>query len=429
MAERKQREGSLTEFEVGIVRNLLARGDYQNQDIIGLINTVRRLEGKADANGGRISDVKMEKPRYNGIVALTDAETDEFISRAKKPAPFIKVDIDPFNKESLRKLFPYNKSNNSLDITETNQIECKKSFGEKHLISNCVKAIAAFSNNQGGYIAFGIEDNSWNVVGINEDAFRKLDRKNLNSALRTLLSCGIDFSTTIVKLGKLSVGLMYIQPAIIKPVMFIKQDTTIGAAEGHIYYRYQAENRLIGPMELQQIIEERMRSLTETILAKHVKNIMKFGIENSAVMNLTSGEVEGKSGNFLIDEELLPKLSFVKEGEFVEKAGAPALKLIGDLSGVTKVVEEKPVKLTDQYPLSYTDFTKKIKKELPTVKENEIQKAVKKLKIKENLKYSAYNFRNQNQEAEYKKSGKLPSSIPTIYNDDAVKFVVSHLSS
>ena len=156
---------------------------------------------------------------------------------------------------------------------------------------------------------------------------------------------------------------------------------------------------------------------------------MKFGIENSAVMNLTSGEVEGKSGNFLIDEELLPKLSFVKEGEFVEKAGAPALKLIGDLSGVTKVGEEKPVKLTDQYPLSYTDFTKKIKKELPTVKENEIQKAVKKLKIKENLKYSAYNFRNQNQEAEYKKSGKLPSSIPTIYNDDAVKFVVSHLSS
>lgn len=348
MSNRKPRAGSLTDDEVGIIRNLLARGQYKNQDILGLINTVRRLEGRAEANIGRISDVKTGKPRYQGIKPASDQDTDAFIARAKNPAGFSQIDTDPLCEDVLASLFPKNKCNHTLDITETDRIECKESFGERHFISNCIRAIAAFANNKGGYIAFGIKDRTWEITGINASYFRRFDRRKINRAFRTILSCGIDFDTTVLHYGGKSIGIMYIYPAKMKPVMFIRQNN--GATEGHIYYRYQGENRLIAPAELQQIIEERIRTLSETILTKHIRNILANGIENSAVLNLETGVVDGKAGSFVIDEELLPKISFIKEGEFVEKSGAPTLKLIGEIKKSTKVIATKTVPTDETHP-------------------------------------------------------------------------------
>lgn len=116
-----------------------------------------------------------------------------------------------------------------------------------------------------------------------------------------------------------------------------KQDGDIGI--GQIYYRYPAANRLIGSVELDEIIEDRVNSMISTTLSKHIENIIKNGIENTAILNLKTGEVEGKSGNFVIDETLLSKIQFIKEGEFVEKKGAPALKLMGDLHPIATLAE------------------------------------------------------------------------------------------
>ncbi len=361
MSNRKPRAGSLTDDEVGIIRNLLARGKHKNQAILGLINTVRRLEGNADINGGRISDVKTGKARYEGIKAASDKDTDAFIARAKKPAGFKKIDTGPVSIDIVEILFPMRKgSKDRLAITETDQIECKESFGGQHWIANCIKAIAAFANNKGGYIAFGLKDNTWEIVGINREKFESYDRKKLNQVLRTSLSCGIDFDmVTLERAGK-AIGILHIFPAKTKPVMFIRQVDV--AAEGHIYYRYQGENRLIAPAELQQIIEERIRTLSETILSKHISNILSNGIDNSAVLNLETGVVDGKAGGFIIDEELLPKISFIKEGEFVEKSGAPTLKLIGEIKKSTKVMATKKIIADDEYPYKPGEAFKEIAK-------------------------------------------------------------------
>jgi len=348
MTSRALRAGSLIDDEVAIIRNLLARGRYKNQDILGLINTVRRLGGQAETNGGRISEVKTNKPRYKDIKAASDEETDDFIAYAKKPASFEQIDTGNVNENILESLFPMRKdSADRLAITETDQIECKESFGGQHWITNCIKAIVAFANNKGGYIAFGIKDKTWEIIGVDKDKYEKYDRKNLNQKLRSCLSCGIDFEQFTLDRGGKTIGILHIFPVKIKPVMFIKQID--GAAEGHIYYRYQGENRLIAPAELQHIIEERIRTLSETILSKHISNILSNGIENSAVLNLDTGVVDGKTGSFVIDEELLPKISFIKEGEFVEKSGTPTLKLIRELSSKT-VIKEKKVIADDEYP-------------------------------------------------------------------------------
>lgn len=151
MTLRKQRKGSLSDEEVGIVRNLLARGNYKNQDILGLINTVRRLEGREETNGGRISEVKTHKPRYRDIKAASNKDTNSYLDRAKEPAGFKRIDTDPLREDLLKRLFPKAKRKaDKLDITETEQVECKETFGGQHWINNCIKAIAAFANNKGG---------------------------------------------------------------------------------------------------------------------------------------------------------------------------------------------------------------------------------------------------------------------------------------
>lgn len=427
MSPRRLRAGSVTDSEVSIIRNLLARGQYKNQDILGLINTVRRLEGREETNNGRISEVKTKKSRYEGIKAASDKDTEAFIASAKNPAGFKRIDTGPLSEETLKNLFPLRKGKkDNLAITETDQIECKESFGG-YWINNCIKALVAFANNKGGYITFGVKDKTWELIGIDKKKFEEYDRRDLNQVLRTNLSCGIDFDMTTLDRGEKIIGVLFIAPAKIKPVMFIKQHNKSGATEGHIYYRYQGENRLIAPTELQQIIEERIRSLSETILSKHISNILTNGIENSAVLNLDTGVVEGKTGNFVIDENLLPKISFIKEGEFVETSGSPTLKLIGEVKSSTKVVAYKKEELIKLYPYFWLEMVAQIKKTLPCVTNTQINNIIRDKKIKFDKKYSAFNFRNKKQADAHSKSNKVPNGTPSIYKQASIDFIISEL--
>ena len=143
-------------------------------------------------------------------------------------------------------------------------------------------------------------------------------------------------------------GIIYVQKAKMKPVMFIRNNSEIKASEGEILYRYSSENKKIRASELQAILEERMRNMSELVLQKHLATILNNGPENSAVLNIKTGEIEGKSGKFMIDENLLPKIQFIKEGDFSETKGAPALKLIGSLESYDKRnILSKEVNITD----------------------------------------------------------------------------------
>lgn len=420
---RRKRKGSLSDYEVGVIRNLLARGGYENQDILGLLNTVRRLEGREETNGGRVSEVKTNKPRYKGIGPASDKETDTFIQKAENPVSYAGISSNPLDKKRLQKLFPLDKSaKGKLAITETDWIECKESFGTQHLISNCLRAIAAFANNKGGYIVFGVKDKTWDLKGIDGAKFKALDRKKFNQALLAVLSCAIEFEMDTLDAGGKTVGVLYIASAKIKPVIAISNGKD-GVSTGHIYYRYQAENRMIGPAELQQIIEGRIRDLSETILTKHLSTILANGIENSAVLNINTGQVDGKAGSFLIDEDLLPELSFIKEGEFEEKTGTPTLKLVGEVEKAASVIKTKKEELIKLYPYSWTELAKAVKAKVPGATNNTVNRVIREHDLKSDTTYAAYNFRNNQQAEAYKSSGKIPSATPSIYNLAAVDFV------
>ncbi|MEP3654546.1 MAG: ATP-binding protein [Litorimonas sp.] len=327
---------SLTNYEVSIIKNLLGKPNFKNQEIAGLINRSRG-DAKSDVSSGRISNIKNDQiQKYKNIDACSDKEVETFLENAKNLKILVSTtDNNPISNSMLEVLFPSKSTDTTkLNITETDQIECKLGF------NIVMKTIAAFANNKGGYFAFGVKDKTWDVVGLNPaklKKFQEFDLKDINQKIRTALGADLQVQKAVYRIENKFVGIMYIAEAKIKPLIFTKSDGKEGFAEGHIYYRYSGEDRLIAPLDLQNIIEVRIRDLSKTILTKHISQILDAGPTNSAVLNLETGEVDGASGKFVIDEKLLKEIEFIKEGEFQEKSGKPTLKLVGELTQTTGV--------------------------------------------------------------------------------------------
>ena len=81
--------------------------------------------------------------------------------------------------------------------------------------------------------------------------------------------------------------------------------------------------------------------------------------------------------------------------------------------------------LVDQYPLTYREIQKKVKKSIPKYNYKKFVKVMS--AIKGNKKYSAYNFRDKKKEKEYEKTGRLALGTPCIYNHDALNYVMERV--
>jgi Protein of unknown function (DUF3644). len=82
-----------------------------------------------------------------------------------------------------------------------------------------------------------------------------------------------------------------------------------------------------------------------------------------------------------------------------------------------------------QYPLNYRDLCNKIKEECPNAKQQEINKIIKDFKLKDNPNFSYYHFNSQKHKNTYEKTRILPSGITSLYNNDAVRFIIAHLTN
>ena len=401
--------------EVAVIKALVASKEHSNQEIAGLINRARG-GAASDISSGRISNIKNDQiKKYIAIPAAGAAEIDQFMANI---ASKVLKDDGPLSPARLMKMFPTKTTApDSLAITETDQIECKKS------VNFVMKTIAAFANNKGGYFAFGVENGSFKVVGLPDEKFERYDLNKLNQNIRDQLGIGLEIQTTTHQVCGKKVGIVYIGPAHTKPVIFIHNAGDV--AQGHIYYRYPGEDRLISPVDLQRLIEQRMQQLSRTILSKHLNNIMRFGVENAAVLNLVTGETQGKSGSFLIDQELLLKISFLKDGEFVEQSGAPTLKLIGEVAPIqitTSVIKEA----LEDYPLTYRELFRRVKK-ATCAKQAAMDAIIKDNNMKNNKKFSHYAFRNNADRLRYQFSGILKIGTASNYNEAAVQFIIEQL--
>jgi len=342
---------TLSDEDVSIVKALLNLGEHSNQEIAGLVNRSRGDASK-DVSTGRISNIKNgQTKKYLAVEPASSDAVNLFIEKFELPD-----DQGPVSRLALRRILAVDDSGR-LAKTETDRIECKLSFSLG--FDEYVKTIAGFANNKGGYFLFGVEDGTWKTVGLSSQKLAKFqfDAKKFNGICRSYFRREIQYDKTVFSMGDKKIGVLYIHEENRKPV--ICQKAHKGTGEGHIYYRYPGETRQIGPHELERLIDARIADISETDLTKRIANILRFGVQNSAVLNLTTGELNGSQGKLVVDASSLEGVGFIKEGEFDEKSGAPVLKVVGSVS--SSEIEYKSIE-EDRYPFKPSEVVAAVRK-------------------------------------------------------------------
>lgn len=205
------------------------------------------------------------------------------------------------------------------------------------------RTMAAFSNSRGGYIFFGITDNPRVAVGLSDKArtdFDNLDQAKLTESLNDIFSPEIHWELGLVDLpnGRVA-GAIYTFESDNKPLVARKsyQQQNAKLVEGDILYRYNSRSERIKFPELKRILDD-AKLREQRSMMNHIEALVRAGASNAAILDFSAKTLQGPAGQkVLIDESLVDKIAFIKEGEFDEVSGAPTLRLVGDLQPATAI--------------------------------------------------------------------------------------------
>lgn len=263
------------------------------------------------------------------------------------------TNFDFFGIDKLGPIFLTETANSDkLKSRENSTLEFKESFNWSNK-AEYARTIAAFANAKGGYLVFGVTNSPRKLKGLASDKFETLDTAKITEFFNEYFHPEIAWEITTYVFQEKIFGIIYVKESDNKPIICAKSNSPT-LIEGSIYYRYRGRTQLIKFSELKEILYEQRKSDQESIL-KHLKKVTEIGVRNAAVLNSTSGLVEGPGGSFLIDESILPKIQFIKEGHFSETNSAPALKIVGKVEIVSgspiqpikKIVTTKALRSTD----------------------------------------------------------------------------------
>jgi hypothetical protein len=315
---------------------------------------------------------------------------------------------------------------------EGQELEFKEQFNFAAL-AEYYRDFAAFSNNRGGYLIFGVKDRPRHPIGMSAKSiaqFEKIDPEAISGHLLGLFSCDIRWAQSIITCDGRQFGVFRVEQSLAKPIIATKDEGKDNVIKsGAIYYRYGGRTQLIQGAELQAVINHRIEQ-NNTKWMDLIQKIGSAGPSNAAILDTESGLIsKGGAQILVVDQQLVSKLKFVKEGEFSEKRGAPTLKLVGDVCPVdqVEVVQHVRENLTKAYPLSAMELADRVKQHVRHAKRNDVWKCITDNGLKGNPDYSAYNFRNKQQEDDFTATGNLPVATPIIYNHAAVAFITNVL--
>lgn len=326
------------------------------------------------------------------------------------------------------------KTSGHLFHREGQELEFKEQFNLSGL-AEYFRDFAAFANNRGGYLIFGVTDKPRVLAGLSESAlaqFEKIDPEKISGFLLEIFSPSIEWEQATLDVGGASFGVFRVHEAREKPVIAKRDEGKKQVIKnGEVYYRYGGRTQKIQYAELESIIIRRIQQNNQQWLDL-VQKIGSAGPSNAAILDTERSLIEKQDAQILvIDNDLAKKMRFIRKGQFQEKHGAPTLKLVGDVVPVDKVEIVKHIRenLLKEYPLSATELAQAVLAAYPAAKRNKIWEAIRDNGVKNNSDYSAYSFPNKRHEDEYKETGKLRKAVPSIYNRKAVDFLVNVLKT
>lgn len=246
-------------------------------------------------------------------------------------------EFDPFSENALQGLVRVIPQDGQSRVATHEGVikEFKESFTWGS-IGLYARTMAAFANARGGYLIFGVTDKPRVAVGLTEssrDSFDELDRAKLTNGLNELFSPEIHWDSLLHSVGDVTLGLIYVFESDNKPVIARKASQAQNAKllEGDILYRYNSRTERAKFPELKRIIDD-AKTREQRSMMRHIEELVKAGASNAAVLDFRASTLQGPTGErVLVSQELLDKISFIREGEFNEVVGAPTLRLVGDV--------------------------------------------------------------------------------------------------
>lgn len=298
-------------------------------------------------------------------------------------------------------------------------------------VADYYRDFAAFSNNKGGMIVFGVSDVPRELVGLSReaiDAFKKIDPEKISGHLLENFSGHIEWEHCLIEHRKKLFACFAIQCATVKPII-AKKDAGRGTVlkNGEIYFRYGGRTQKINYPELEAIINSRIRRNNLDWIEK-VSQIGSSGPENTAVLDIAKRKLSfGETKEIYVDAKLIQDVNLVKEGQFSETEGGKTLKLTGSVTPVDtievvkEVIEDKLAK----YTLSAEQLALRIKQKQHDCSKNKVWKIIAEEGIKFNAEYSCFNFRKASDLERYDLTGRVRKGTPSIYSESAIDHIVN----
>ena len=156
---------------------------------------------------------------------------------------------------------------------ESNFLEFKEVFNWNSK-DKYAKSIAAFANNKGGFLIFGVKSNPRNLVNLKSRNFESLDEARIAEYLNGVFSPEISWNKFVHEIKNIRIGVIFIQESLNKPIVCIKNDGVLKEAE--IYYRYNGRSEKIKYPELAKLISE-IRETERRGWRELIKKIAKIG--------------------------------------------------------------------------------------------------------------------------------------------------------
>lgn len=311
---------------------------------------------------------------------------------------------------------------------ESQTLEFKENFNYAGL-AEYFRDFAAFANNKGGWLIFGVKDRPRReLIGLSDkskELLEKLDSEKITGYLLEDFSGNITWEFEMITYNDMLFGVFYIEEASIKPIICKKDEKDV-IKNGEIYYRYGGRTQKILHAELEAIINHRIEKCNNQWMDLATK-IGKSGPQNAAILDVEKGIISKNNAQILVvDDALAKSVKWIKEGHFSEKDGAPTLKLVGEVQPIetVEVVKKERINRLKEYPLSAHELAQKIRSK-SDIRQSEIWRIINENNIKSNPDYSLYNFRNKSQEEEYEQSGKVAKGVPSIYKESAVDYIIN----
>lgn len=261
MTKRKGVGRGLEAYEVALIKNMRERAMTRDYIMSMIMRPGRVLSPAAvdDVMKGRIGP---------DIRTATDVEADLFIrNRLSTYRPLTEDDLGgPASPTVVRELLRTELvTQGTLSVLESNTIEFKGILpNSNELLCAVARTMAAFANASGGYVIFGVNDNR-KLIGLadDDDFAKKCDQI---SDIATQYFCPeISWTKNLLNYDDLDLGVIYVYPASIKPIVAMREGNGIG--KSMIYYRYVGKSQRIEPGDLLHLLHLRDRATAATTMA------------------------------------------------------------------------------------------------------------------------------------------------------------------